>query len=55
MSVDGYRHIPIVDRGGAAIGVLSIKDIVQFVVDCFPGAVLNLPPDPDAPKGEHGG
>src|SRR5436305_9030774 len=24
MSVDGYRHIPIVDRAGKAIGVLSV-------------------------------
>jgi CBS domain-containing protein len=57
MSVDGYRHIPIIDSAGKAIGVLSVKDIVHFVVDCFPGAVLNLPPDPDkaVPKSEHGG
>ena len=47
MSVDGYRHIPIVDKGGQAIGVLSVKDIVHFVVECFPDGVHNLPPDPD--------
>lgn len=47
MSVDGYRHIPIVDKAGTAIGVLSVKDIVHFVVECFPDGVLNLPPDPD--------
>ena len=46
MSVDGYRHIPIVDKAGKAIGVLSVKDIVHFVVECFPDGVLNLPPDP---------
>ena len=46
MSVDGYRHIPIVDRIGRAIGVLSVKDIVHFVVDFFPAGVLNLPHDP---------
>lgn len=44
MSVDGYRHIPIVDDEGTAIGVLSVKDIVHFVVDFFPESVLNLPP-----------
>jgi CBS domain-containing protein len=47
MSVDGYRHIPIVDKAGKAIGVLSVKDIIHFVVECFPDGVLNLPPDPD--------
>ena len=57
MSVDGYRHIPIVDKAGKAIGVLSVKDIVNFVVECFPDGVLNLPPDPLSaiPKSEHGG
>ncbi len=47
MSVDGYRHIPIVDKAGKAIGVLSVKDIIQFVVEFFPDGVLNLPSDPD--------
>jgi CBS domain-containing protein len=46
MAVDGYRHIPIVDRTGKAIGVLSVKDIVNFVVECFPDGVHNLPDDP---------
>ena len=57
MSVDGYRHIPIVDKGGKAIGVLSVKDIVHFVVEFFPDGVLNLPPDPDKniPKTADGG
>jgi predicted transcriptional regulator len=56
MSVDGYRHIPIVDEDGRAIGVLSVKDIVHFVVEFFPEAVLNLPGDPDKviPKTEDG-
>lgn len=57
MSVDGYRHIPIVDRIGRAIGVLSVKDIVHFVVDFFPDGVLNLPHDPGKaiPKSTDGG
>ncbi len=57
MSVDGYRHIPIVDPDGKAIGVLSVKDIVNFVVDFFPESVLNLPADPEKayPKHEDGG
>jgi CBS domain-containing protein len=47
MSVDGYRHIPITDQHGKAVGVVSIKDIVNFVVEFFPESVLNLPADPD--------
>ena len=49
MSLDGYRHIPIVDRAGKAIGVISIKDIIKLVVEAFPGRnLINLPPDPTA-------
>lgn len=45
MSVGGYRHIPIVD-GDKPVGVLSVRDIVDFLVDLFPGDVFNLPPSP---------
>lgn len=45
MSVGGYRHIPIVD-GQRPVGVLSVRDIVDFLVDLFPGDVFNLPPSP---------
>ena len=45
MSVGGYRHIPIVDAG-KPVGVLSVRDIVDFLVDLFPGDVFNLPPNP---------
>ncbi|MCI0682106.1 MAG: CBS domain-containing protein [Gemmataceae bacterium] len=47
MSVGGYRHIPVVDRGGKPVGVLSVRDIVDFLVELFPDGVLNLPPSPD--------
>lgn len=47
MSVGGYRHIPIVERGSKAIGVLSVRDIVDFLVELFPDGVLNLPPSPE--------
>lgn len=44
MSVGGYRHIPVVDRGGKPVGVLSMRDVVDFLVELFPDDVLNLPP-----------
>jgi CBS domain-containing protein len=47
MSVDGFRHVPIVDQEGKAIGVLSVKDIVNLVVEWSPGSVFNLPAHPD--------
>lgn len=57
MSLDGYRHIPIVDENGRAIGVISVKDIVRLVVDAFPEGILNLPPDPEhaCPRTADGG
>jgi CBS domain-containing protein len=47
MSVGGYRHIPVVERSGRPIGVLSVRDIVDFLVELFPDGVLNLPPSPE--------
>jgi CBS domain-containing protein len=46
MHVGGYRHVPLTDDEGRPVGVVSIKDIVDFIVDLFPAPVLNLPPDP---------
>jgi CBS domain-containing protein len=45
MSVGGYRHIPIV-RHGKPVGVVSIRDLVDFLVELFPEGVLNVPPSP---------
>jgi len=46
MSVGGYRHVPLVDRDGRPVGIVSVKDIVHYIVAFFPNEVLTLPPDP---------
>jgi CBS domain-containing protein len=46
MSVGGYRHVPLVDGGGRPVGVVSVKDIVDYLVEHFPREVLNIPPEP---------
>jgi CBS domain-containing protein len=46
MSVGGYRHVPLVDPDGRPVGILSVKDIVHYIVALFPNEVLTLPPDP---------
>jgi CBS domain-containing protein len=51
MSMGGYRHVPLTDESGRPVGVVSVKDIVEFIVDLFPEAVLNLPPDPHRKPG----
>ena len=43
MSVGGYRHIPIVEMG-KPVGVVSVRDLVDFLVELFPEKVLNVPP-----------
>lgn len=45
MHVGGFRHVPILDQAGRPLHVLSIKDVVSFVVSRFETTVSNLPPD----------
>lgn len=42
----GYRHVPVVDDAGRPVAVLSLREVVSFIVELLPGRVLNLPPDP---------
>ncbi|MCI0707969.1 MAG: CBS domain-containing protein [Ignavibacteriae bacterium] len=46
MTVGGYRHVPVVDEKGKPVAVLSVKDIMSFIIEHFPEEVLNLPPEP---------
>jgi CBS domain-containing protein len=48
MEQGGYRHLPVVDLAGRPVGVLSVKHIVHYLVEHFPGTIYNLPPDPGA-------
>lgn len=50
-----YRHLPVVDENGQPIGVLSVKSIVRYLVEHFPSAVYNLPPDPGTVHGAREG
>lgn len=46
MSVGGYRHLPIVDERRKPLSILSVKDVVAYIVEHFPDEILNLPPKP---------
>jgi CBS domain-containing protein len=46
MVVGGYRHVPLVDNAGKPLGVLSMRDIAQFLVEFFPEDIVNLPRTP---------
>ena len=47
MEAAGFRHLPVVNDRGEPVGVLSVKDIMRYLVEYFPARVYNLPPSPD--------
>jgi len=55
MEEGGYRHLPVVDEKGKALGILSVKRIVHYLVEHFPGTVYNLPPEPGVVQHEREG
>jgi CBS domain-containing protein len=57
MSVGGFRHVPVVDDAGRPVGIVSARDLVDFIVELCPEEILNLPPEPELalharPEGE---
>ena len=58
MSVGGFRHVPLVDAERRPVGIVSVKDIIDYIVDFFATDVLTVPPDPargEAWRGRDGG
>lgn len=45
MSVGGFRHVPVVDDEGRPVILVSVRDVVEFLVQAFPSEILNLPPE----------
>jgi CBS domain-containing protein len=46
MDEGGYRHLPVLDEHGSPVGILSVKRIVHYLAEHFPGTIYNQPPDP---------
>ena len=46
MHVGGYRHVPIVDDEGRPVSIVSIKDVMRFVLSHFEEEVVNTVPEP---------
>ena len=42
----GFRHIPITDKDNIPLGMLSVRNIISYLVEHFPQEVLTLPPKP---------
>jgi CBS domain-containing protein len=41
MHVGGYRHVPIVNEKEEPVSIVSVKDVVAFVLDQFPKEITN--------------
>lgn len=46
MARGGYRHVPIVNEVHQPVGMISVRDVISFLVEHFLQEVLNLPPEP---------
>jgi len=44
MSVAGYRTVPLIDAERRPTGVVTVSDVIRWLAQLFPEAVLNLPP-----------
>ncbi len=56
MAHGNYRHVPIIDAENRPIGMVSIRDVISYLVGEFSQEVLSLPPRPvrDAMKAREG-
>jgi len=55
MVVEEFRHIPLVDESDRPVGVVSMRDIIEYLADFFSRDVLNLPPKHAAALKRDGG
>ncbi len=44
MNNAGYRTVPLVDADRRPIGIVTVSDVVKWLAEIFPEAVLNLRP-----------
>ncbi|RIL03134.1 MAG: hypothetical protein DCC75_13010 [Proteobacteria bacterium] len=45
MSDGGFRHIPLVDQDNVPVGIVSVRDVVDFIVRTFVDDLLSFDPD----------
>ena len=46
MVAEGFRHIPLVDDEGRPTGVVSMRELIEYLTDFFRKDILTLPPNP---------
>lgn len=47
MTIGGFRHIPLTDESNQPVAVVSMRDIVAYIVATHTEMIMNLPDDPD--------
>lgn len=52
MSVAGFRTVPLVDAERRPVGVVTVSDVIRWLAQLYPEAILNLPPG-DVLKNPH--
>lgn len=48
MLTEGFRHIPLIDEQGRPTGMVSMRDLIEYLSEFINKEVLNLPPNPHA-------
>ncbi|MFQ5883136.1 MAG: cyclic nucleotide-binding/CBS domain-containing protein [Candidatus Methylomirabilales bacterium] len=46
MHIGGFRHVPLVDKDHRPVGIVSVKDVNEYIVSFITQQILTLPPDP---------
>ncbi len=46
MAVGRFRHVPVVDGDGMPTGMISARDLIDFICEVCPEETMNLPPEP---------
>lgn len=46
MHLGGYRHMPIVDEDDVPQHIVSLRDVLAYVLDHFADEIRNIPPAP---------
>jgi len=44
MHAGGFRSLPLVDDAHRPIGIITVNDVVRWLAEIFPEAVLNMRP-----------
>ncbi|MBI4583362.1 MAG: CBS domain-containing protein [Planctomycetes bacterium] len=44
MTEGGYRHVPVLEKDGRIFGLVSVRDLIEFIAEHFPEEIYNLPP-----------